>query len=654
MALNKLYYVYGLDTACFYTDEENKIEKRLIRARCRLAKLKSQLPKRIKDKKNSKYDMWKQEYNKWQSKYYYRLEILYRARKNLKEELKKKIAKNKNIIRTARLDKILDKDNNPSMKRRVSIFDSSLTRCFELREREFNEEVVIIKVYFFDVAENIVNNGFIMNGHKYKFFSASAGQIRTKKLVAVREDLLNDNWNKLTAGLTVDKINSKGGMNINKFLAYLALCNSATDLWNGFDIDRCIVVEDFENQVQGQVDFIDDKTYSIERKLMKILIAHTDGCGMILPCLSKVNFMTRLPWVKGLLASFDFVKFIINNNCIPIVKDIYGQEHNIIEENIQIIFTKSQFKMWKFFDSWEEYKDNFKRYNCTAGKCNVEEEFVDSVINYQMIQTLSDMTDYEIRELAQENNSDLINLATDYKTMLKVFGADESHYNKNGFQKCLQKYPELLSDLYSRQTLKDLKKSLEKDLWSARFKIYGKYTFVIPDLYAVCEWLFLHIDSPKGVLKDGEVCCKLFDNNIKLDCLRSPSLYREHPVRINNIDCEYFNTDAIYVSCHDLISKILQFDSDGDRLLVSDNKTLISVAERNMKDIVPLFYNMSKASAESITSANLYKGLSLAYNGGNIGLPSNDITKIWNSGDITQEQLNVIKWLCLEVNFTID
>ena len=27
MALNKLYYVYGLDTACFYTDEENEIEK---------------------------------------------------------------------------------------------------------------------------------------------------------------------------------------------------------------------------------------------------------------------------------------------------------------------------------------------------------------------------------------------------------------------------------------------------------------------------------------------------------------------------------------------------------------------------------------------------------------------------------------------------
>lgn len=28
MALQKLYYVYGFDTACFYTDEENEVEKR--------------------------------------------------------------------------------------------------------------------------------------------------------------------------------------------------------------------------------------------------------------------------------------------------------------------------------------------------------------------------------------------------------------------------------------------------------------------------------------------------------------------------------------------------------------------------------------------------------------------------------------------------
>ena len=33
MALNKLYYVYGLDTACFYTNEENELDKMMIKSR---------------------------------------------------------------------------------------------------------------------------------------------------------------------------------------------------------------------------------------------------------------------------------------------------------------------------------------------------------------------------------------------------------------------------------------------------------------------------------------------------------------------------------------------------------------------------------------------------------------------------------------------
>lgn len=640
MALSKLYYIYGLDTACFYTDKENKLDKKLSRARY--------LKKRLKTK-------------------YYDKEGLIEAHKKdtfdklccyitvLKKALKDEISANIELARTVRSDRILNKKGEPSIRKRVSIFDSSLTRYFGLKEREFNTEIVIVKVYFYDVAMSIVENGFYLNGYKYKFFSASAGQIRTKKLVAVREDLLNKYWNALTAGLTIEKINALGGMNINKFLAYLALCNSATDLWEGFDIDRCIVVNDFENIIHDTVDFIDDNTYEISRVTKDLEFTQTDGCGMILPCLSSKNFMVRLPWIKGLLASFDFVRFIKDHNATGKVVDIYGDEHDIIKENIQIIFTKSQLKMWKFFENWEKYKTNFKKYNCTAGICNEEDnEIPDSVINYQMIQTLSDMTNEEIRQLAIKNERDISNITNDVSTMLAAFGADDSTYYKTGFQKCLQLYPELLSDPYCRCALKEIKDKKEKDLWSARFDMGGKYTFVIPDLYAFCEWLFLGIKNPRGLLNNGEVCCKLYDNNEKLDCLRSPHLYLEHPIRVNKTELDWFNTNAIYISSHDLISRIVQCDFDGDRLLVTNNPTLISVAERNMSKVVPLFYNMRKAAAEMITPASLYKGLLLAYNGGNIGSPSNDITKIWNSSKITEEKLNVIKWLVAEVNYTID
>lgn len=567
MALSKLHYVYGLDTSCFYTDEEKAIENRIIRAKYLLKtldewtnkkKITSGFLHKNVTRKPRKHNC------KYTPNHKRRRDVLRRYIADHKSQLKELLAKNIPLTREVRPSTL-------TIRRQVSIFDSNLTRCFGLKERQLNEEIVIVQVYFFDVVKSILHNGFMMNGKKYVFFSASAGQIRTKKFVAVREDLLKERWNTLTAGLTVEEINAKGGMNINKFLSYSALTNSATELWEDFDIDRCIVVEDFENNVNGFVDFMSDKDFSITRQQMDVPIAQTDGCGMMLPSVSEKNFMVRLPFVKGLLGVFPFDKFIKQNGCSSIITDIYGEEHDIIAEDIRVILTKSQFKLWKMYDSWQDYKNRFKKYGCTAGRCNVEENDIPNAkINYQMIQTLYDLTDAEIISLAQRNDEEIIKMCSDPNTMLKVFGADDERVYKSGFQKCLNVYPELLADPYTRATLRDLKKSLEGELWSGKFKLDCKYTFVLPDFYAVCEHLFMGIENPLGLLANGEVSCRLFEDGKELDCLRSPHLFFEHSLRTNVISGgnlnfderleDWFCTDAVYTSCHDLISKILQFD----------------------------------------------------------------------------------------------
>lgn len=650
MALNKLYYVYGIDTACLYTDEEREYDEKMNRARLLIKKIES---KKADYKKKFPYN-WEKT---WKNCYKLRIGRLKKYIKYYKTELKNILHKNLNIVRTVRPETIYNKDHERQLRKRVGIFDSDLTRCFNLKEREFNTEILIVKVYYFDVANNIINNGFYMDNQRYVFFSSSAGQIRTKKLVAVREDLLKQNWNTLTAGLTIESINAQGGMNINKYLAYLALGNSATDLWGNFDIDRCIVVEDFETEIQGAVDYIDRDTYKITRKVMGVPVTHTDGCGMMLPCVSDRNFMVRLPWVKGLLGVFDFVQFIKEKNGNPVITDIYGDTHNIIEENIQIIFTKSQFKMWKFFKNWNEYRENFKKYHCSAGKCNIEEDkFCDATINYQMIQTLTDLTDEEIRAISKKSADNIKGITTDKDCMLKAFGAVETNSDLNGFQKSLMIYPELLSDPYCREVLREIRKSREKDLWSAKMDINGKYTFILPDLYAFCENLFLGIETPLGLLKNGEVYCKLYRTK-ELDCLRSPHLYIEHCVR-NNVKgdmlSKWFVTNALYTSTYDLISKVLMFDVDGDKSLVVADKTIIEAAKRNSSDVVPLYYEMSKAGVKEVNNENIYEGLRLAYTGGNIGEISNAISKIWNSENITQEKIDTVKLLVMNNNFVID
>ena len=100
---------------------------------------------------------------------------------------------------------------------------------------------------------------------------------------------------------------------------------------------------------------------------------------------------------------------------------------------------------------------------------------------------------------------------------------------------------------------------------------------------------------------------------------------------------------------------------DGDTSLVVADKEFIKVAERNMNGIVPLYYEMKKAKPDLITPENIYNGLNSAFVGGNIGIYSNDISKIWNSNifvngteEEKQEAINVVKLLCMENNFVID
>ena len=461
-------------------------------------------------------------------------------------------------------------ENQVSTKNIISVFDSSFTRTIGAVPDTLCEDFIVVQVYYFDIIKDLIYFGFMYKGEKYIYFTSSAGQIRTKKCVFIKESVWNKHQKTIMCGLTIEDINKRGGINTNKFLAYTALSNSATDEWKEFDIDKTIVIDDFETNVWGTYDLVDDVDYSVKRVSDYIPIPHTDGAGMMLPSMGK-NRMVRLPWVKGLLGVFDFVKFIQVHNCSPVIKDIYGKEHDIIAEDIQIIFTKSQFKLHKYFNSWNEYKTYYKQYGCTAGYTNIEEDRIkDATINYQMLQTLTDITDEEILEIADNSIIKLKNISTSVDNIKAAFGVTPYNTSKTPFQKAIELYPNLLNDEYVKVQLREIKDSLIKRYKSGKLQVYGKYTFLLPDFYAACQYWFLGEKNPEGLLNDGEVFCWLFRKNDKVDCLRSPHLYMEHAIR-ENIAChkygerqqqirEWFTTDGIYTSCKDIISKVLQFD----------------------------------------------------------------------------------------------
>ena len=552
---------------------------------------------------------------------------------------------------------------NLSLSKKIAEFASDESRAMGLKNGEVTFDKIIVKWKSLDILEQVVKQGFYMSiltddgtviRKHYRFATASAGQLRTDKIQMLSDEAWNKICGHLFCGLSFEKINEKGGINANKLMAYIALGASATDPWPELDIDRVIVVDDVESPVTGLVDYI-NPNYSIERGIRTTEIKHTDGCGMMLPSVSRKNFMIRAPWIKGLLSSFDFIRFCKVHHAPPIIKDVYGTYHNLEKENIQVILTKSQFKLWNFYDSWDDYKQKFKENNCCFNRTNFEEDYVpDTDISYQMLQTLTDFSNEELSLFTLKSHDKITGIAKSSESMLQTLQADKE--SVNSYKRALAVYPELLREAYSKETLKSIKKKWTLDAKSGRIKCSNKRLFVVPDFYAMCEYWFLHIKAPKGLLQDGEVACRPFRNTDKIAALRSPHLYMEWTIRKvlheQNI-YDWFYTDAIYTSCHDLISKVLQFDCDGDQLNCVSDSLLISIAERNIKkyNIVPLLYELGKAGAKPININEFFEGLKRAHNFSGIGQVSNSLTKLWNRDNPDREAAAI---LCFYNNLVID
>lgn len=680
MALDKQVNIFSVDTGNFYSNHEahlHDLNRKLRTERNILSQKLSEITEEMKKNKIDDNDLNNLLEQKNQLEEL--ISMKNKKAKNIKNKLSTLLSNkiNQNIktdgkhhIRVLNEQSIKNKNGEIKDKNIISVFDSALTRMIGIKQDEFTDAFMVVQVYYFDVIKDLIYYGFLYKGEKYIYFTSSAGQIRTKKTVFIKESIWNKYEKTIMCGLTINSINQMGGNNPNKHLAYMALTNSATDIWNEFDIDKTIVIDDFETDVYGTYDLVNDEDYSIRRVSDYVPITHTDGAGMMLPTMGK-NRMVRLPWIKGLLGVFDFVKFIQVHNCSSVIKDIYGKEHDIIAEDIQIIFTKSQFKMYKYYTSWEQYKEYYKKYNCAAGYTNIEEDRIkNATINYQMLQTLTDVTQENILQIADKSINKLKTLCSSIDNIKSVFGVTPYNLNKTYLQKAIELYPNLINDEYLKIKLREIKNSLVKKYKAGKLEIDGKYTFLLPDFYAACEYWFLNDTNPKGLLYDGEVFCWLFRKNEKLDCLRSPHLFKEHAIRYN-VACnsddrqeqlrEWYTTDAIYTSCHDLISKVLQFDVDGDKSLVVSDKNFVEIAEKNMQGIVPLYYNMRKAEPIILNNQSIFNGLNAAFTGGNIGQYSNNISKIWNSdifisGSLKEKKqaIDLVKLLCMENNFVID
>lgn len=522
------------------------------------------------------------------------------------------------------------------------------------------------------VLNQIVERGVNLDGKHYLFYTSTTGQMKETVITLVEEKYWKKNEYALMCGLTEERINSKGGINMGKYFAAKALnISNSVKYDSGVSIDEVIIVPDFKTFVSGMVNYLDVNTLDIQEKKMEIEIEHMDGAGIFMPGTFPCSCQIRGGWLKGAVFPFDFHKFIEKYKdklSAANMIDAWGNPVTVEEFlNAKMILTDSQLKMRKYYTSMQEYRECFKKakLSITVNNCAYQAKS-EVKVAYQPFQTISrdNLTDEAIGKLADKTVRYIEDAKKDPKAALRMMGIEIDSENMedkvedvelNVFHAAILKYPQLLNDIHVQKIMKSVLLSERRKAQGCKLVLDGFWSYICPDLYAFCQWLFLGQDVPEGLVPEGYIYNQHYDGKEieETCCLRYPHLSDcEHGIRkvLQSKECEewFYGADTI-VSSHDLISKVLQADWDGDHICLVHDKAFMDVLDR---DKYPLFYDMTKAEPAQITNNTVMSCLISSFQNENIGFVSNAITKIFNSGNDPDTKL--VRVLCAYNNFVID
>lgn len=513
------------------------------------------------------------------------------------------------------------------------------------------------------IVDAIIKNGCyaVIDGkeRRYRFFAASAGQMRKQRFILMRDDVYRRHNEALTLGLTEDKINAAGGILASKFLPYKALCMSCGMEAEWFDVDKMIVIPDREINLTAVVDTVTTSYDVIRGERNDIRNPINDGIGFYWlhdPNWKPVNIQVRYAYVKGLLTPLNWVSLYKLYGQEPIVTDLWGQKHHLIKEGIEVILTESQFKMAKLFSTLEEYRTVCKQYQRAFCILNQDGEATQPAdLSYQMCQSLISSTDDELATLAQKSIHNMKNMLTPAGA-LNALGANKPEPFQNGFQKSLQLLPELLGDAYTQEELANQYDTKYRSANSGRLESNGRYHYIVPDPIALFEACFLG-RKPVGVLKAGEVWVKHMPSGHKVDVLRSPHMHTtEHTIRTiapYRTAMVFMDTDAVYINVHDLLPRQLMCDFDGDIALVVDDDNLVKTAEHCNADAntAVLYYEPQKAPKKPLNDDAIVEAIFNAADFNKIGIYSIYAVKLLASD---HPDLTTLAKLAAAGNYAID
>lgn len=514
-----------------------------------------------------------------------------------------------------------------AVKKQISIINAKIDEMLFVPE--------YVSVVIDDVAhyKKIIKDGLYINNFKYVRLMCSAGQARVNTVILVREDYEAELKKQLRCGAKSVKITK------NKYNAYFALSSSSTYL---IPKPNVLLIGDCEIEMEKRVDWISkippeekNKLSNNERvneRVTTLLFNLFDGCGAVSVEFAKrvaealeldyipAAFCIRCAYVKGMVFVVDFKQYAKELGII-FQKDLYGVDQKI--EDMDMILTKSQFKLYNAYDSMEDYHRLCEENGILWGVTKVTPKEDDTYFrsNYQFCQAIDLRKDEDVAELCQPTVEWLSGICGDdvNRTLLFLLGRmlekPDVDYNNilnltsDNVAKALILNRNMIDEEYIKNTIIMSVNKKIRESYLGKLVLNGNFSVMIPDMYAFMQHAFGQ--TVTGALKEFEHYSHFWNQRGKTEvvAMRSPLTWRSEVNKLNLKSNEltekwfkYLTSGIVYNvwGCDCIIHA--DSDFDGDIVATTDN----SVFLRCRYDNLPITYTKSTVDKEFIKEEELY------------------------------------------------
>lgn len=445
------------------------------------------------------------------------------------------------LVERRRLTKMANSEYN---RRRIADINN------QVRELLYIPEVISITTPNKSDYKIIGKNGFCVNGKHYIRLMCSAAMARTNRALFCTDEIYPRIDEVLRCGCKQTKIVPA------KWNAYYSLMSSAA-----FQVStpRVCVVKDYEIEMEKEIDWTVDDPHEDKIVRMKKSLGFNiwDGMGLISPSMAKKwseevgydgiaeSFIVRAPFMKGLVATFDFQRFGHEIAPQQKIKDIYGNEYHC--DDIDIIMTESQFKLWNAYDSTEQHQEYMDKFGIKWGVTRIGAPDGKNIMttNYQFVQVLN-MDDNDITELCGPTVNWFRGISADdyHQKILYLLGKiakneraqDVWDRTQDNAIKALMLEPELMNDSYLTGKIVQSVRKKMKQAYIGKLLVDGSFNFVYSDPYGLVEYAFGM--EPKGLLKEFEHYAAFWsEQGFENVCaMRSPLTWR---AEVNKLNLKY-------------------------------------------------------------------------------------------------------------------